>query len=331
MGSSRCKVEYVFQGIHQLVVDGMKENVLNIAPPILARSFQELGQGMLIYHEAKKLACVEIPFAYRFLTRTIIVCEAVFMPFVLAMHTRGHVGAFFYTFAGTFLLWFINGVADKLDNPFKLQSGTLKPAAVQSEFNLQLRELMGQGLMGSPVMASERETRHSLGNIKSMESVRRSHSASFAGFADLQTRVSDLLTSHVNRDEKWSSLTSRKTETGSMNGAESLESILASNAFSEQLEETRQVHDFPAADTPPASCDQVAGLHTITKLRLDLADAPPQGLANALTPAPALNSSSQVESKRGGLPGVLGLGSRVADDPSALEHNQTMAKLHCRL
>ena len=49
--SSLCKAEYVFQCIQHLVVDAMEEHILVVPPPILTRSFQEMGAGMMIYHE----------------------------------------------------------------------------------------------------------------------------------------------------------------------------------------------------------------------------------------------------------------------------------------
>lgn len=149
---SNCKVEHVFQLILQLVVDAMSGDVLTIAPPILTRSFQEMGSGLVIYHEAKKLSRVPLPYAYRFLTSVILVCQAVFTPFMLVLVTNGTASAFLTTFMGTYLLWFLNGVADSLDNPFKKVASTLEPSAVQSELNEQLRELLSQRLQATPTL-----------------------------------------------------------------------------------------------------------------------------------------------------------------------------------
>lgn len=171
-----CKVEHVFQALHQLVVDSMKNEVLNIAPPILTRSFQELGSGLLIYHEAKKLACVPLPFAYRFVTTIIVVSQACYTAFMLAMFTKGSMSAFFYTFVGTFLLWLLNGVADNLDNPFKKESSSLNPPAVQSELNLQLYELGLQARQASPRCDTMRQSvkqKPMLHRMNSMETVRK--------------------------------------------------------------------------------------------------------------------------------------------------------------
>lgn len=62
---SGAKVECVFQIVQQLIVDSHKSGVLCIAPPILTRSFQELGGALIAYHEAKKLSFVPLPLAYK--------------------------------------------------------------------------------------------------------------------------------------------------------------------------------------------------------------------------------------------------------------------------
>merc|ERR1719433_1076588 len=176
---SHCKVEQLFQMIHQLVVDSMKTGVMSIPPPILTRSFQEMGSGLLIYHEAKKLSCVPLPRAYRLITRLIQVSQAVYTPFMLAVHAKGIYAAFFFTFCVTFLMWFLNGVADTLDNPFRKEARTLDPSGVQSELNLMLQELLLQIGQPTPAMSTAwRQKRGSsveedIGKLESMAALRR--------------------------------------------------------------------------------------------------------------------------------------------------------------
>merc|ERR1719330_1314859 len=148
MKHARCKVEYAFQCIQQLVVDAMSSGVITVPAPILTRSFQELGAGMLVFHEAKKLSRVRLPLAYRLIAFFILVLEAVFVPFVMATKTSGLASCFWITSCGTFLLWFLNGVAESLDNPFKKSSvicgeasSMLNTAEVQRGLNDQLADI----------------------------------------------------------------------------------------------------------------------------------------------------------------------------------------------
>lgn len=181
---SHCKVENVFQAVHQLVVDSMhcnkttNCNVLNIAAPILTRSFQELGSGLLIYHEALKLSRVPLPYAYRYVTLLIQLSQACFTPFMMAFATKGIMSSFLFTFAGTYLMWFLNGVADVLDNPFKKGASALEPTTVQEELNIQLHELLIQGSQATPslkrgVDPTELATAPMIDRVASMKTLHR--------------------------------------------------------------------------------------------------------------------------------------------------------------
>lgn len=194
--SSQCRVEFVFQEIQKLVVDGMKANVVTIAAPILTRSFQEMGAGMLIYHEAKKLSCVPLPFAYAFITRVILIAEAAFFPFMLAVHTKGILSTFCFTFGGTVMLWFLNGVAESLDNPFRKEASSLETSHVQEQLNVQLRELVRRSSTGTPTLRPEWKqattTRRLSATPESMDVMKRSFSQTRLGSTSRLGRTSNL-------------------------------------------------------------------------------------------------------------------------------------------
>lgn len=176
--TSPCKVEYVFQTLQQVVVDAMESKVLDISPPILTRSFQEMSAGLCAYYEAKKLSHVPFPYAYRFFTMAVLLTHAAVTPVMIAANTKGVISAFNYTFVGTCLLWFLDGVADLLDNPFRIEASTLELSFVQSELNLRLKELFIQGRQEQPTIcvASERISvqRGNLAHAASMQTIRQS-------------------------------------------------------------------------------------------------------------------------------------------------------------
>merc|ERR1712232_202397 len=134
------------------VMDNIKAGVLDAAPPILARSFQDLASGLETYHEARKLARVPLPFAYTCITVVILVAQSIFMPFVIASMVQGVISAFVFTSGGIFLLWYVNGVAESLSNPFTRVTKTLKAHEVQGDLNGQLEQLAVQFYMPTPTM-----------------------------------------------------------------------------------------------------------------------------------------------------------------------------------
>lgn len=140
--SAPATVEYVFQAIERLMVDSVKSKLVTIAPPIMNRTFTELGKALSQYHEAKKFAGVPLPYAYLVINRMILSAEAVFVPFIMAAYTQGYASAYIFTFGGTFMLWFLNSVAENLDNPFAKEANTLEVAKVQDELNVKLHQLL---------------------------------------------------------------------------------------------------------------------------------------------------------------------------------------------
>jgi len=155
---ARCKVEFVFQSIHQLMMDAMTSKIVTTAPPLLARPFADLGESLTTYHEAKKFSSVPLPYAYRLITRMILITEAVFVPFMLATTTRGYFSAFIFTFGGTTLLWLINGVSENLDNPFKKEASTLEADVVQHYFNCSLQQVISNAKAKTPAMSGKWRT-----------------------------------------------------------------------------------------------------------------------------------------------------------------------------
>eukprot|EP00449_Zooxanthella_nutricula_P039166 CAMPEP_0198609420 /NCGR_PEP_ID=MMETSP1462-20131121/156385_1 /TAXON_ID=1333877 /ORGANISM="Brandtodinium nutriculum, Strain RCC3387" /LENGTH=454 /DNA_ID=CAMNT_0044341225 /DNA_START=73 /DNA_END=1435 /DNA_ORIENTATION=+ len=138
------RVELVFQMIQQLVVDNIETGVLTIQAPILTRSFQDMADALLTYHEARKLAFERLPFAYIFITAILLLAEAIGVPFMMILYTKGLWSSFFFTFCCTFLHWFMNGVSDDLDNPFRRESRALDASQVQHELNGHLLQLLEQ-------------------------------------------------------------------------------------------------------------------------------------------------------------------------------------------
>lgn len=147
------KAEYVMQQIDHLIVDAVHSGVIQIAPPLLTRSFQEMGQALATYHEAKKFSRERLPYAYMIITRCILVTTALFVPFILAENTAGYTSAFLCTFGGTFMMWFMNGVAENLDNPFKKCSNNLDVPEVQQDFNRTLLQLLKSAEEPTPALS----------------------------------------------------------------------------------------------------------------------------------------------------------------------------------
>ena len=65
----------MFQCIQHLVANALGKHILVVPPPILSCSFQEMGGGMMIYHEAKKLSHLRLFSGYRLITAVILIVD----------------------------------------------------------------------------------------------------------------------------------------------------------------------------------------------------------------------------------------------------------------
>jgi len=178
--ASNHQVEYVFQALQQLISDALETKVLVAAPPLLTRVLAEMGAGLTTFHEAKKLSSVPLPYAYTLITRIILLAEMLFVPSILAENTKGYFSAFTFSFGATTLLWFLNAVAQNLDNPYRKESSTLNTDEVQEEYNGRLLQAVKLANNPTPSMISNwrEERRRPSSTVAELKQVVSERSAS---------------------------------------------------------------------------------------------------------------------------------------------------------
>merc|ERR1719271_769431 len=106
--TSKSKVETVVNMIQGLIMDNVASGLLNIPPPILSPTIEEIGRGMHRFREVAQIAEVPFPYPYIIVTEMILLAHALYTPLMLAFWCE-HAGmAFASTFLTTFSLWFFN-------------------------------------------------------------------------------------------------------------------------------------------------------------------------------------------------------------------------------
>merc|ERR1719281_166938 len=58
------KTLIILQWIQKLVIQSMGSGIINVAPPVASRLFQQLGQGIGQLDRAKKISDIPFPFPY---------------------------------------------------------------------------------------------------------------------------------------------------------------------------------------------------------------------------------------------------------------------------
>jgi len=136
------KMELVFHWIQVVVVDNISSGVLNIAPPILARAFQELADGMVKFHDCMKISLVPFPFPYAQTTLFLLICHWVITPVMVCTWTAQPILAFLFSLLVVLIFWGLYAIATELENPFGDDPNDLDAVEVQCEMNSRLLMLV---------------------------------------------------------------------------------------------------------------------------------------------------------------------------------------------
>eukprot|EP00421_Protoceratium_reticulatum_P044091 CAMPEP_0168432222 /NCGR_PEP_ID=MMETSP0228-20121227/38781_1 /TAXON_ID=133427 /ORGANISM="Protoceratium reticulatum, Strain CCCM 535 (=CCMP 1889)" /LENGTH=380 /DNA_ID=CAMNT_0008446345 /DNA_START=72 /DNA_END=1211 /DNA_ORIENTATION=- len=136
------KIELVFHWIQVIVVENMASGVLNIAPPILSRAFNELADGMVKYHDCMKISLVPFPFPYSQTTVFLLICHWLITPVMICTWTAQPILAFLFSFLVVLIFWGLYAIANELENPFGEDPNDLDIVDVQGEMNSRLLMLV---------------------------------------------------------------------------------------------------------------------------------------------------------------------------------------------
>lgn len=135
------KPEVVFQWLQNEVVDSVKSGVLSIPPPLLTRSFQEMGAAMKQYHRSLKFTRVPFPFPYTAVLELLLVIHGLITPVVVCSWTNNITWACLFTFVLVFAFWSLHFLAGELENPFDSELNDLNMTDIQRELNQHLLAL----------------------------------------------------------------------------------------------------------------------------------------------------------------------------------------------
>mmetsp|Transcript_26196 Transcript_26196/g.49431 ORF Transcript_26196/g.49431 Transcript_26196/m.49431 type:complete len:636 (-) Transcript_26196:463-2370(-) len=153
--SSTAKVELIFQWIQQLVVENIETSVLSIPPPILSRSFQEIANGMVAFHDAMKISYIPFPFPYAQTCDFLLLLHWFIVPFVVCQWVTEPVWAAVFSFIQVFILWALNFIAVELENPFGLDANDIDGWHMQEEMNEHLLLLMSPSTKTTPTLSTK--------------------------------------------------------------------------------------------------------------------------------------------------------------------------------
>jgi predicted membrane chloride channel (bestrophin family) len=152
---SECKAEVVCHKIQCLVVDSMSSGVTAVPAALLARVLQDLGAGMVKFHETKNLSHVPLPFALEMVTEILLFLHTMFAPFMLAHLCAGPATAAGYTLVLVFIYISLNCLACEVENPFNGDLNDINTRELHNELNIRLVSLVNLSAKRAPFVLKE--------------------------------------------------------------------------------------------------------------------------------------------------------------------------------
>lgn len=134
--SDRCEI--IYSWIMKLIINKNKEGVISIPPPILGRSFKEVGGGMAKLHNVMKITTIPIPFPYVQMSSFLLLFHWFITPIIAALIQKNARWAATLAFMSVFCLWAIYYMAAEIEQPFGRHKNNLPCMDMQTELNRML-------------------------------------------------------------------------------------------------------------------------------------------------------------------------------------------------
>merc|ERR1711907_151805 len=145
MGHQFNRVEVLLHLTQTIITKSLKDNVLNIPPPILSRVYQTLSRGFVNLLNAKKIADTRFPFPYAQLIAFLLFVVTFLTPLVMSTLIKHQLWAGIFTFVPVFTFYSINFIGVELENPFGADANDLPLDHFQGEMNKCLLMLLHDG------------------------------------------------------------------------------------------------------------------------------------------------------------------------------------------
>lgn len=155
LAESPNKPLVVLQWLQQLIVQNHRSGIIDVAPPILTRVFQDLSHGFMTTGEMQKITEIPFPFPYAQMVSVMLMSNSLLTPFVLATIMVDTSWCAVLNFFSVFCLWCINYIASEIESPCGDDPNDLPLALIQKSMNQNLIALMGMDSVFSTFPAFE--------------------------------------------------------------------------------------------------------------------------------------------------------------------------------
>merc|ERR1712232_1473391 len=157
MAQAHDACEVTLQWVQRLIVEANGREVIKIAPPLLARVYNQLGSGIVKLNNARKIRDFPIPFPLAQMVTIMIMINMGVTTFVCAVEADNPWLASIFSFVITLSFWGINTIAVELEQPFGDDDNDLPLIDMQSDLNQSLQDLLNPRATIPPAFSFDKE------------------------------------------------------------------------------------------------------------------------------------------------------------------------------
>jgi len=154
LANANDKCELVIQWMQRLIVQNAEGKILDIAPPILSRAFQELSRGIVKLNDVRKISEIPVPFPYAQMLLTMLILHWFITPMMCALSLYNPGWAATMTFVSVASYWSLYYIALEIDQPFGEDRNDLPVREMQKDFNRSLLNLLDDAAQTVPTFSS---------------------------------------------------------------------------------------------------------------------------------------------------------------------------------
>lgn len=158
--------EVVLQWIQRLVVTADHTGVIKIAPPILSRVYNQLGNGIVNLTNARKITEFSIPFPLAQMITVMLLFHWSVIPLICATTIDTSWWSSVLCFVVVFSYWSINYIATELEMPFGDDPNDLPLHDMQIDLNASLKTLLQEKAMACPSFDFQPKTHVDMAQVK---------------------------------------------------------------------------------------------------------------------------------------------------------------------
>eukprot|EP00929_Paragymnodinium_shiwhaense_P036723 TRINITY_DN19650_c0_g1_i1.p1 TRINITY_DN19650_c0_g1~~TRINITY_DN19650_c0_g1_i1.p1 ORF type:complete len:465 (-),score=159.19 TRINITY_DN19650_c0_g1_i1:90-1484(-) len=136
------KVMVLVQWIQKLMIQAVRTGIIEAAPPLVTRSFQDLTRGVVNFVDARRITEVQFPFPYAQMQQLLLTMQLVFTPIISGLLVESPPMAVLLCFLSVFSFWGLHMIAMEIELPFGDDQNDLPVKEMMDEFNRSLLLLL---------------------------------------------------------------------------------------------------------------------------------------------------------------------------------------------